>query len=64
MTATLDPAASRLDVGLLEDIRAHAPALDGGEHRSRRSFTALGRPVCSASALRPTPTAGSRRWPR
>lgn len=42
MTATLDPAAGRLDVGLLEDIQAHAAALDGGEHRSRRSFTALG----------------------
>lgn len=42
MTATLDPAASRLDVALLEDIRAHAAALDGGEDLSRRSFTALG----------------------
>lgn len=42
MTATLDPAASRLDVGLLDDIRAHAAALDGGEGHSRRSFTALG----------------------
>ncbi|OBH21763.1 MULTISPECIES: acyl-CoA dehydrogenase family protein [unclassified Mycobacterium] len=42
MTATMDPAASRLDVELLEDIRAHAGALDRGEHQARRSFTALG----------------------
>lgn len=42
MTATMDPAASRLDVQLLEDIRAHAAALDRGEGPSRRSFTALG----------------------
>lgn len=42
MTATIDPAASRLDLGLLEDIRAHAGALDRGEDHSRRSFTALG----------------------
>lgn len=42
MTATLDPAAGRLDVALLEDIRDHALALDRGEHLSRRSFTALG----------------------
>ncbi|MCA2244370.1 acyl-CoA/acyl-ACP dehydrogenase [Mycobacterium sp. WUMAC-067] len=42
MTATLDPAAGRLDVGLLDDIRAHAAALDGGEGHSRRSFTGLG----------------------
>lgn len=43
MTATLDPAASGLDVGLLDDIRAHAAALDRGEDHSRRSFTALGK---------------------
>lgn len=42
MTATLDPAANGLDLGLLEDIRAHAAALDRGEDHSRRSFTALG----------------------
>ncbi|OBI68272.1 acyl-CoA dehydrogenase family protein [Mycobacterium sp. E796] len=42
MTATLDPAAGRLDLELLEDIRAHAGALDAGEHHSRRSFAALG----------------------
>lgn len=42
MTATMDPAASRLDVELLEDIRAHASALDRGEDHSRRSFAALG----------------------
>ena len=42
MTATMDPAASQLDLGLLEDIRAHVGALDRGEHHSRRSFTALG----------------------
>ncbi|BBZ52328.1 acyl-CoA/acyl-ACP dehydrogenase [Mycobacterium heidelbergense] len=42
MTATMDPAAVRLDPELLEDIRAHAAALDRGEHDSRRSFTALG----------------------
>lgn len=42
MTATMDPAASLLEVALLEDIRAHAAALDRGEHHSRRSFRALG----------------------
>ncbi|BBZ69894.1 acyl-CoA dehydrogenase family protein [Mycobacterium paraseoulense] len=42
MTATMDPAAGQVDVELLEDIRAHAGALDRGEHPSRRSFTALG----------------------
>jgi len=42
MTATMDPAAGQLDVKLLEDIRAHAAALDQGEHQSRRSFSALG----------------------
>jgi alkylation response protein AidB-like acyl-CoA dehydrogenase len=42
MTATIDPAAGLLDVALLEDIRAHAAALDRGEHHSRRSFRALG----------------------
>lgn len=42
MTSTLDSAAGQLDIGLLEDIRAHAAALDGGEDLSRRSFTALG----------------------
>ena len=42
MTATMDPAAGQLDVELLADIRAHAGALDRGEHQSRRSFTALG----------------------
>lgn len=42
MTATMNPAAGRLDVGLLDDIRAHAGALDRGEHPSRRSFAALG----------------------
>lgn len=42
MTATLDPAATRLDSALMEDIRAHAGALDRGEQQSRRSFTALG----------------------
>jgi alkylation response protein AidB-like acyl-CoA dehydrogenase len=42
VTATMDPAASQLDLELLDDIRAHAGALDRGEHHSRRSFTALG----------------------
>lgn len=42
MTATIDPAASRLDDELLGDIRAHAGALDKGEDHSRRSFAALG----------------------
>jgi alkylation response protein AidB-like acyl-CoA dehydrogenase len=42
MTAMMDPAASQLDLELLEDIRAHAAALDRGEHHSRRSFAALG----------------------
>lgn len=42
MTATMDPAAGKLDVDLLADIRAHAPALDRGEEHSRRSFTTLG----------------------
>jgi alkylation response protein AidB-like acyl-CoA dehydrogenase len=42
MTATMDPAAGRVDVRLLEDIRAHAAVLDRGEGQSRRSFTALG----------------------
>lgn len=42
MTAKMDSAASRLDLELLEDIRAHAGALDRGEQHSRRSFTALG----------------------
>ena len=42
MTATIDPAAGLLDVALLEDIRAHAAALDRGEYHSRRSFRALG----------------------
>ncbi|OMC25027.1 acyl-CoA dehydrogenase [Mycobacterium colombiense] len=42
MTATMDPAAGTLDVELLEDIRAHAAALDRGEDHSRRSFTRLG----------------------
>jgi alkylation response protein AidB-like acyl-CoA dehydrogenase len=42
MTATVNPAAGRLDVELLEDIRAHAGALDRSEHHSRRSFPALG----------------------
>ena len=42
MTATMDPAAGLLDLELLEDIRAHAAALDRGEHHSRRSFAALG----------------------
>lgn len=42
MTATMDPAAGRLDLELLEDIRAHAGVLDRGEQHSRRSFTALG----------------------
>ena len=42
MTATMDPMAGQLDRELLEDIRAHAGALDRGEHHSRRSFTALG----------------------
>lgn len=43
MTATTDTAAGQLDVELLEDIRAHAAALDRGEGHSRRSFTALGK---------------------
>jgi alkylation response protein AidB-like acyl-CoA dehydrogenase len=42
MTATMDPTAGQLDQELLADIRAHAGALDRGEHHSRRSFTALG----------------------
>lgn len=42
MTATMDPRASQLDVGLVEDIRAHAGQLDRGEGHSRRSFAALG----------------------
>ncbi|MCV7093060.1 acyl-CoA dehydrogenase [Mycobacterium interjectum] len=42
MTATIDPEAGLLDLVLLEDIRAHAGALDRGEHHSRRSFAALG----------------------
>jgi alkylation response protein AidB-like acyl-CoA dehydrogenase len=42
MTATMNPAAGRLDSELLADIRTHAAALDRGEHPSRRSFTALG----------------------
>ncbi|OBG24566.1 acyl-CoA dehydrogenase family protein [Mycobacterium sp. 852002-51057_SCH5723018] len=42
MTATMNPAADRLDLQLLEDIRTHAGALDRGEHQSRRSFPALG----------------------
>lgn len=42
MTATMDSMADRVDVRLLEDIRAHAAALDRGERQSRRSFTALG----------------------
>ncbi|MGB8387396.1 acyl-CoA dehydrogenase [Mycobacterium sp.] len=42
MTATMDSAANHLDLELLEDIRAHAAALDRGEHHSRRSFSALG----------------------
>lgn len=42
MTATMNPAAGQVDAELLEDIRAHAGALDRGEHQSRRSFTALG----------------------
>ena len=41
-TLTTDPAAGLLDGALLEDIRAHAAALDRGEHHSRRSFRALG----------------------
>jgi alkylation response protein AidB-like acyl-CoA dehydrogenase len=32
----------RLDLALLEDIRAHAGVLDRGEHQSRRSFAELG----------------------
>lgn len=43
MTVTADAAAGQLDAVLLEDIRAHAAALDRGQDRSRRSFTALGR---------------------
>ncbi|ORA16924.1 acyl-CoA dehydrogenase family protein [Mycobacterium arosiense] len=42
MTATMDSAADRLDVELLEDVRGHAAALDRGEGPSRRSFAALG----------------------
>ncbi|OBB89905.1 acyl-CoA dehydrogenase family protein [Mycobacterium sp. 852002-30065_SCH5024008] len=42
MTTTMNPAASQLNIELLEDIRAHAGALDRGEHQSRRSFAALG----------------------
>lgn len=42
MTATMNPAAGRLDLELLEDIRAHAAELDRGGHQSRRSFAALG----------------------
>ncbi|OBF58948.1 acyl-CoA dehydrogenase [Mycobacterium sp. 852002-53434_SCH5985345] len=42
MTATMNPAASELNIELLEDIRAHAGALDRGEQQSRRSFPALG----------------------
>jgi len=34
--------SGRLDAELLEDIRAHAGALDRGEHHARRSFAALG----------------------
>lgn len=43
MTATVDPATGTLNVELLEDIRAHAAALDRGEEHSRRSFTGLGK---------------------
>jgi alkylation response protein AidB-like acyl-CoA dehydrogenase len=32
----------QLDLALLEDIRAHAGALDRGEHHARRSFAELG----------------------
>lgn len=42
MTATMDSAAGQMDVELLEDIRAHAGALDRGEQQSRRSFAAFG----------------------
>jgi alkylation response protein AidB-like acyl-CoA dehydrogenase len=35
-------APDGLDVELLEDIRAHAGALDRGEHHARRGFAALG----------------------
>jgi alkylation response protein AidB-like acyl-CoA dehydrogenase len=42
MTATMNPAAGRLDLGLLEDIRVHAGGLDRGGQQSRRSFPALG----------------------
>ncbi|OBK43705.1 acyl-CoA dehydrogenase family protein [Mycobacterium sp. 1081908.1] len=42
MTTTMDAAAGRLDLQLLEDIRVHAGALDRGEQQSRRSFAALG----------------------
>lgn len=42
MTATMDRATGELDPDLLADIRAHASALDRGEHHSRRSFAALG----------------------
>ncbi|GAA4536292.1 acyl-CoA dehydrogenase family protein [Mycobacterium paraffinicum] len=38
----MNPAASQLNIELLEDIRAHAAALDRGEQQSRRSFPALG----------------------
>src|SRR5947199_9858403 len=42
LPTTLNPPAGRLDLELLEDIRAHAGPLDRGEHHSRRSFPALG----------------------
>ncbi|SOX54443.1 acyl-CoA dehydrogenase, partial [Mycobacterium ahvazicum] len=42
VTATVDAAVQRLDPELLEDIRAHAGALDRGEETARRSFTRLG----------------------
>jgi alkylation response protein AidB-like acyl-CoA dehydrogenase len=42
LTTTTEAAAGRLGLELLQDIRAHAGALDRGEHPSRRSFSALG----------------------
>ncbi|MCV7425961.1 acyl-CoA dehydrogenase family protein [Mycobacterium montefiorense] len=42
MTAAMGSAPTQLDSRLLEDIRAHAGALDRGEYHSRRSFVALG----------------------
>ncbi|MCV7200207.1 acyl-CoA dehydrogenase family protein [Mycobacterium angelicum] len=42
MTATMNAAIDLLDSQVLADIRAHAGALDRGEHTTRRSFAALG----------------------